>query len=1432
MNRKTILAPQSAFKARHAALLASVSALAGLGIASPAFAAPHASPIASQADFARLSRLAIDASLTDQRVLPGVSARLAELSAGVLPIAPMPVLSAGLVGSESTVRRGDAALFLGYSNYPAFIARAELRVFAPDAPLSGPPHAVVEADRNGLIRWTPSTYAGDAMRYVYRVYDRDGRYDETAPQPLTVLSAVHMLPIEPVARADFGLIDSAAIRQIPLDGAQAVAVEGQTSAPDQLVRVAGQIAPADAAGRFAAVHLQPAGCSAVAVSVTGPCSESTIQHVVPDPAQTVPATAMGAGDGLSIAMADPQTDAVATASIAADNPYAIRVRTDAARVDPVLAAGLVESERAVVRGRDATFIRYTNYPAMVARGEVRIFRADASPDGTPLAVVPADRDGVARWTPGADAEGDLFYVYRVYDRDGQFDETAPQELTVVDTPFEGSPPPRPLFGSRDEAAVRNIPFGRTATVTVTGHADAEEVVRVGGQMIPLQSDGRFVSQQIVARDARQVWVTVGQGEQTRFTAMRDIGVKKSDWFIVGQGDLTFVSSKGNGPAVEVSGDPIAAGEHVTGRAAFYAKGTFASGWKVTSSLDTGETLLKDLFSNLDRKDPRQLLRRLNSNEYYTTYGDDSALVEDAPTQGRFYLKVQKDRSSLLIGNYVADIRQAELAQLNRGTFGAIASHQSVKTTSFGESRLQVTAFASDPGTIPGRDEFRGTGGSLYYLQRRDVTVGSERLAVEVRDRITGVVLSRRSLQAQEDYSIDYFQGRLTLLQPLSSYAADSATVRDGTASAGVPVLVANYEYTPAVGDVGGYTVGGRAAAWIGDTVRLGVTGQRETTGTADQTLLGTDATVRLHPGTYVKAEVAQTEGPGFGQSNSVDGGLTFTNYGATGRANVKAMAYRAEVAVNFTELAGGKPADAGAVAGAGVDKGKFSAWFEHLDAGFGANAQLTASATERWGAQLALPIGTRTALAAKVQHLRTDAAGSRTVGSADVTQRLGGGFTLAGGLRYSQEAVGLVYNSTESGKRTDAALQLGYKPEQGKWSVYGFGQATLDRDAGRRGNNRVGLGGKVELSDRQSLAAEVSEGDGGLGASATLNHRYGRGSETYLGYALVTDRVDQGLEPSTSFTRTNRGTLTLGARHRFSSALSIHGENKLGHGGTAPSLTRGFGLDWTPTERWSFSGSFENGHIDDVTTGRFRRTAATFGLAYTSKGVQFGTNVEGRFERGAGRSQNVWLFRNHASVMLNPDWRALARLNFAIADNTTADVNAADYVEGTIGFAYRPVANDRLNLLTSYTYLKDMGPVGQVTQGGQIGSPKQKSQIFAIDANYDLTRTLTLGGKYAYRKGSVSLTRDSDTYVTSNTWLGVARIDWRLVRQWDVLVEGHYLSADRAGDHRWGGLAAVYRHLGNNAKVGVGYSFSDFSSDLSNQSYTSKGVFVNLLGKF
>jgi hypothetical protein len=486
----------------------------------------------------------------------------------------------------------------------------------------------------------------------------------------------------------------------------------------------------------------------------------------------------------------------------------------------------------------------------------------------------------------------------------------------------------------------------------------------------------------------------------------------------------------------------------------------------------------------------------------------------------------------------------------------------------------------------------------------------------------------------------------------------------------------------------------------------------------------------------------------------------------------------------------------------------------------------------RWGAALSLPLGTGTQIAAKYDELQSAAAGTHRVASLDLGQKFGSGFEVKLGLRHDNQVAGLLYNSTEVGARSDAAVQLGYAPISSNWSVYGFGQATLERDAGRRDNDRFGAGMKAEISDRMSLAAEVSGGDGGLGADLQLSRRYGAGSEAYIGYSLLADRTDTGLEPVSLFTRSNRGTFTVGARHKFSSALSIYGENRIGHGGTAPSTMRTFGAKFDPNEKLSFSASFENGQIDDATTGLFRRTAGTVGFGYTTEQVQFGSTVEARFERGAGRDQTIWLLRNTASVQLSPDWRALGRFNMAIADDNGTSLRAADYIEGVLGFAYRPVLNDRFNMLARINFFQDLGPVGQITSGGETAAPKQRSVIGSIDVNFDLTDTLTLGGKYGYRQGQVSLDRTSDTFVSSNTHLAVLRLDWRPVRQWDALVEVRYLTNDIAGDSRWGGLAAIYRHLGDNAKIGIGYSVSDFSDDLTDQSYTSRGVFVNLLGKF
>ena len=465
------------------------------------------------------------------------------------------------------------------------------------------------------------------------------------------------------------------------------------------------------------------------------------------------------------------------------DPFEIEARADMRAVEPVISVAMIGSVSTAVRGAPVEFLSYTNYPDFIDHAELRIFANGASADAAPLAVVPVDGNGLASWhapTQGPDA---LLFVYRAYAADGHFDETKAHALSLLNAPVRSDEDAsHPAFGRADEAAKRTIDL-HGISVTVTGKADARtDVIRVSGQLVPVDDNGRFVARQIVPRDATGIDVGIRRGGKTVVAAHRAFAPASSKWLVVGQGELTLGTSTSSGPATAVSGDPLLQGDYLEGRAAFYAKGVVGDDIKVTAALDTGEALVKDMFSNLDRKDPRQLLRRLGSDQYYPTYGDDSTLTQDAPTQGRFYLRVQKQQNQLVIGNFTTALTGTDLAQLDRGLFGALVDLNSPEITSFGERKTQITAFASDPGTSPGRDEFRGTGGSLYFLKHQDLSVGSERVRVELRDQTTGLVLEAHELHAQEDYDFDPFQGRITLLRPLASMSAGTETVRDGSAS--------------------------------------------------------------------------------------------------------------------------------------------------------------------------------------------------------------------------------------------------------------------------------------------------------------------------------------------------------------------------------------------------------------------------------------------------------------------------------------------------------------------------------------------------------------------------------------------------------------------------------------------------------------------------
>ena len=153
-------------------------------------------------------------------------------------------------------------------------------------------------------------------------------------------------------------------------------------------------------------------------------------------------------------------------------------------------------------------------------------------------------------------------------------------------------------------------------------------------------------------------------------------------------------------------------------------------------------------------------------------------------------------------------------------------------------------------------------------------------------------------------------------------------------------------------------------------------------------------------------------------------------------------------------------------------------------------------------------------------------------------------------------------------------------------------------------------------------------------------------------------------------------------------------------------------------------------------------------------------------------------------------------------------------------------------MLARLTYFEDLPTAAQVSNSGQTGLPAQKSTVFSIDGNYRLNNWLTLGGKIGHRTGEVSLSRTDQDFIESESNLYVARADVHFVKKWDAVLEGRVLDVDLAGDTKAGILAAVYRHIGNNAKVGIGYNFTDFSDDLTDLSFNDDGLFLNIVAKF
>lgn len=254
----------------------------------------------------------------------------------------------------------------------------------------------------------------------------------------------------------------------------------------------------------------------------------------------------------------------------------------------------------------------------------------------------------------------------------------------------------------------------------------------------------------------------------------------------------------------------------------------------------------------------------------------------------------------------------------------------------------------------------------------------------------------------------------------------------------------------------------------------------------------------------------------------------------------------------------------------------------------------------------------------------------------------------------------------------------------------------------------------------------------------------------------------------------------------------------------------------------------------DEINGDFDRDAFSFGAAYTGdEGLRARARLEYRTESGAGLTQDAdtWAFAGGFEYRPSENARWLGNIDALISDNDTDSFRDGEYVEASLGYGFRPIDNERLNVLFKYTYLYDLPGADQVTADGDTDGDAQKSHVLSVDMDYDLNEHFTLGGKYGYRKSEIA-PRGTENFSGSTAHLGIVRLDWHVVHNWDAMAEGRIMYTEESETYDTGALLGIYRHIGNNAKVGIGYEWGQVSEDMTDLDYESSGVFVNLIAKF
>ena len=1086
--------------------------------------------------------------------------------------------------------------------------------------------------------------------------------------------------------------------------------------------------------------------------------------------------------------------------------------------------------------RPVEFAAYTNYAAWVDEYRLQVYRESDTDLVRPLATLTAPRldhenafeflDETLTFKRGER----LAYVLRATDEHGREDHTHPRLMGIVDARRPERPRDAEAIWGQSNLARQSITV-RGSRVRVHGEEfPPGEPVRVNGHEVPVDGNGRFVSELHLSPGTTRIVVS-GVNEGRTWSQVLTAEVDENYTFIVGLANVTIGQTSVSDSFEEINPeDSFDESVHVDGRLAFYLKAKIKGKYLITAQLDTTEDELDNLTDNLKRKDPRRVFRQLDPDKYYPVYGDDSTTVSDVYSQGPFFLRVDWDRNQLLLGNFNTGLTDTEYMQYNRSLYGGRFVHKSNAETRFGDSKRSLTAFASEAQSAAAHVSFRATGGSLYYLKHTDIVLGSEKVWVEVRQRDTAQVLERQDYIAGRDYEIDALQGRIILNNPLSQVVIDRgpSIIRTRPLEGDDVFLLVDYEYVPDAFDAGKMTYGARGKTWIGDHVAVGASKIVDQKDGRDFDLQGIDVTLKAGQGTYLSVEAARSESLLSSASfDSVDGGLSFLSRSGDGSSPAASGdAFAVEGRVNLAEYSD-------------VLSGDVRAWWKERDAGFSAGRLGHRYDTVEKGFDAVVQAGENIGLQAGYAERHEGPLAASRVGRVQADVRTGR-LTVGGELRHEDIRRTALYGiEVPDGDALLAGIRLGYDLDDAR-TIYASAQTGLDESGNYVENDLVALGINTQVSDTTAISLEASEGDRGSALSGGFEYtpadRFGFKIKSGIGSGALTRfsgnyELDEGhelygsyaLDPDRTFGE--RNLLTLGQRRDMGNRLGIFTESQFGDDERFAGASHTFGLDYKTSHGWILSGLVTVSD-NETTPASIERHAYSFGAAIQRPAHRFSGKLEYRKDDGATTKVDQYIGSTSYTYIASQSRRWLGRLNVSWTNDRFHGLYDARFVEFDIGHAYRPVANDRWNALVKYGYFHDLVSIGQDSI-----RPDQRVHVLSAEALYRLNRNWEIGGKIALKEGRMRTFRDRGDWHDSSMLLAVLRARRHVIKEWDALAEYRILH-DRKGDNRRHGvLVGAYRQFGDQIEMGVGYNFTDFSDDIRDASYNRQGWFIDLIGK-